>query len=95
MIKKVNILINQDKIGKEDAEELISFIYSLDEVLAILPPREEKILASEIMKKIEEREKARAGKNYELADKIREELLKQGIVLEDTKDGIRWKIRKS
>jgi len=95
MIKKVNILINQDKIGKEDAAKLISFIYSLDEVLAILPPREEKTLASEIMKKIEEREKARAEKNYELADKIREELLKQGIVLEDTKDGIRWKIRKS
>ncbi len=51
-------------------------------------------LPEEIQKRIEEREKARQEKNYALADKIREELLNQGIILEDTKDGVRWKITK-
>jgi len=42
--------------------------------------------------KIERRQKARAEKDFALADKIRRELLEDGIVLEDTKDGVRWKI---
>jgi len=46
------------------------------------------------MEKVNLREKARAEKNFKLADKIRDDLLAQGIVLEDTKDGIRWKIVK-
>ena len=73
----------------------MSTILSLDSVLAVLPGEEEETLPSKLMKKIEEREKARADKNYEFADQIRKELLKQGIVLEDTKDGVRWKIVKS
>jgi len=92
MIKKVNILIAREKIGKKDAQRLISFIYSLDNVLAILPPRKEEFLSPEIREKIEAREKARQEKNFELSDKIRDELLKKGIILEDTKEGVRWKI---
>jgi cysteinyl-tRNA synthetase len=52
-------------------------------------------LKKEDMDKIELREKARAEKNFDLADQIRDELLKKGIVLEDTKDGVRWKIIKT
>ncbi|OGD21440.1 MAG: cysteine--tRNA ligase [Candidatus Aminicenantes bacterium RBG_13_64_14] len=48
-------------------------------------------LESEIQKKIEARQKARSEKDFNLADEIREELLSQGILLEDTKDGVRWK----
>jgi len=51
-------------------------------------------LPEEVEKRIQEREKARKEKNYSLADKIREDLLRQGIILEDTKDGVRWKITK-
>ena len=62
--------------------------------MAVLPAKKEELLPPEIMKKIEAREKARQEKDYALADKIRQELLNQGIVLEDTKDGVRWKIIK-
>jgi cysteinyl-tRNA synthetase len=51
-------------------------------------------LPEEIEQKIKEREQARLQKNYALADNIRDDLLAQGIVLEDTKDGIKWKIFK-
>jgi len=44
-----------------------------------------------VQRKIEERQKARAAKDFRLADEIRKELSDAGIVLEDTKDGVRWK----
>ena len=46
----------------------------------------------EIREKIDLREKARAGKDFQEADRIRQELLNRGILIEDTKDGPRWKI---
>jgi cysteinyl-tRNA synthetase len=43
------------------------------------------------MQKIEDRERARKEKNFAKADEIRQELIEEGILLEDTKDGTRWK----
>jgi cysteinyl-tRNA synthetase len=57
--------------------------------------KKEETLSKEDEEKIQLREKARAEKNFELADKIRNELLQKGIVLEDAKDGVRWKIIKT
>ena len=56
--------------------------------------KKEETISKEDLEKINGREKARAEKNFELADQIRDELLKKGIILEDTKDGVRWKIIK-
>jgi cysteinyl-tRNA synthetase len=95
MIRKANILISQGKVHRKDAGKLMSAILSFDNVLAVLPGEEEEALSIIVREKIKIREKARADKNYELADQIRKELLKQGVVLEDTKDGVRWKIVKS
>jgi cysteinyl-tRNA synthetase len=50
-----------------------------------------KLLEEDIEEKIEEREAARKVKNFALADKIRDELKAQGIILEDTPTGVRWK----
>jgi cysteinyl-tRNA synthetase len=51
-------------------------------------------LTKEIEKLIKEREKARKRKDWEKADAIRTELKKKGIILEDTPEGIKWKIKK-
>jgi len=51
----------------------------------------EPTLSAEQLEKIRRRQKARAEKNFALADEIRRELLGQGILLEDTKDAVRWK----
>jgi cysteinyl-tRNA synthetase len=95
MIRKANILISQGKVYRKDGKKLLSSILSLDNVLAVLPGEEKETLSIKVKEKIKIREKARADKNYELADQMRKELLKEGIVLEDTKDGVRWKVVKS
>ena len=47
--------------------------------------------ADEIDRKLEERRSARAGRNFALADQIRKELEAAGILIEDAKDGVRWR----
>lgn len=48
-------------------------------------------LESYVLAKIEERKAAKKEKNFALADAIRNELLEKGIVLEDTREGVKWK----
>ena len=52
-----------------------------------------KISEKEILSKIEERNKARANKNYELADKIRNELSNKGVLIEDDDGKTTWKLK--
>ncbi|MCK4337894.1 MAG: cysteine--tRNA ligase, partial [Candidatus Aminicenantes bacterium] len=61
------------------------------EVLGVLPLKETADLPDKISEKISLREKARADKNFKLADQIRDDLLREGIILEDTVNGVRWK----
>jgi len=91
LVKQVNILLAQEKLNQQDVFSLQQFLREVDQVLGILPPRP-KALPAEIMAKIKLREKARQEKNFELADRIRQELLEQGISLEDTRQGTRWKV---
>ena len=49
-------------------------------------------LVEYIEKKIDERKKARQEKDYAKSDEIRDELRKKGILLEDTRDGVKWKL---
>jgi len=51
------------------------------------------ITGAQIEALIEERQAAKLAKDYARADQIREELLAQGVVLEDSRDGTRWKRR--
>ena len=48
-------------------------------------------MESYILEKIEERKAAKKEKNFARADEIRAELLEKGIVLEDTREGVKWK----
>jgi len=91
MIKKANILIIKNKLYQKDAKRLAAALNRMDEVLGVLPLKETADLSDKIKEKIRLREKARADKNFKLADQIRDDLLKEGIILEDTVNGVRWK----
>lgn len=56
----------------------------------ILESRKE-ILDQDIEALIQERQEARKAKNFARADEIRQQLLEQGIILEDTREGVKWK----
>ena len=89
-VKEINTLMMENKIGKNDAKKIINFIKDFDKVIGILEEKEQK-LSAELKKLIKEREKARKEKNYKKADKIREDLKRRGVILEDTNGGVRWK----
>ena len=66
-------------------------IVKLADVLGLIVEKEEELLAEDIEKLIEERQAARKEKNFKRADEIRNELLEKGIILEDTREGVKWK----
>ena len=90
LVKYLNQNASSENSG-EYLDALRSRLATLMNVLGISVETEEEILGSEIEKLIEERKNARKEKNFARADEIREELLKKGIVLEDTREGVKWK----
>ena len=66
-------------------------IERLCDVLGIITEKKEEILDSEIEDMIAQRQAARKAKDFALADEIRGKLLEMGIVLEDTREGVKWK----
>jgi cysteinyl-tRNA synthetase len=89
-MKKINKLIDENALTKNDAEKILFFLKRINSVLGVMD-FQEKALDEKLMALIEEREKARKEKNWKKADEIRELLRKNGIELSDTKDGVRWK----
>ncbi len=69
----------------------LSVLSKLCDVLGIKTERKEVILDEDIEKLIESRTEARKNKDFKRADEIRNELLELGIVLEDTREGVKWK----
>ena len=65
-------------------------IVSLADILGLIVEKEEEILDSDIEKLIEERQEARKEKNFARAEEIRNLLLEKGIVLKDTREGVKW-----
>jgi cysteinyl-tRNA synthetase len=91
LIRETNSRLAKNELSRQAAGQVLSAIYEMDKVLAVLPEKSEEELPAGMLTKIEQREQARREKNFALADSIRQELLQQGIVLEDTKEGVRWK----
>lgn len=77
--------------SKEYLRGLHDLIVKLADVLGLIVEKEEELLAEDIEKLIEERQAARKEKNFKRADEIRNELLEKGIILEDTREGVKWK----
>jgi len=91
LVREINSRLAKNELSRPAANVVLTAIHEMDKVLAILPEKKEEELPAEIVIKIEQREQARREKNFALADSIRQELLQQGIVLEDTREGVRWK----
>lgn len=89
--REVNTALARKQLREENQRELIALIDRIDAVLNIFGKDQHELLDSEIQALIDERQEARRRREFARADEIRVELANRGIVLEDTKDGVRWK----
>lgn len=74
----------------EYAAGLLDLLETLCTVLGIETEKKEEVLEDEILEMIEKRQEARKNRDFALADAIRDELLEKGIVLKDTREGVKW-----
>ena len=72
-------------------QALLDELKTLCDVLGIIVETREEMLDSDIEAMIEERQQARKNRDFARADAIRDKLLAKGIVLEDTREGVKWK----
>lgn len=90
LVKFVNTNTSAES-SKEYLAGLIAEIKLLADVCGLIVEKKEEMLDSDIEALIEARQTARKEKNFARADEIRDELLEKGIVLEDTREGVKWK----
>ena len=77
--------------SKAYVDALYAQLDKMAEICGLILEKKAEILDEEIEKLIQERQDARKAKNFARADEIRNQLLEQGIVLEDTREGVKWK----
>jgi cysteinyl-tRNA synthetase len=102
LVREANTAIDAGEFRKENVEPVGACLRKWDDIFDVLGPTrsDAREVAREaqpgmndatIQAKVEDREQARRQRNFALADRIRLELTQAGILLEDTKDGVRWR----
>ncbi len=77
--------------SKAYLQGLLAQIVKLTDVLGLIVEEKSELLDADIEALIQERQEARKARNFARADEIRDELLEKGILLEDTREGVKWK----
>ncbi len=90
LVKFTNTNVSE-KSGKVFVQALKDEIVMLSDICGLIVDKKEEILDTEIEALIQERQDARKAKNFARADEIRDTLAAQGIILEDTREGVKWK----
>jgi cysteinyl-tRNA synthetase len=92
-IRDVNNLIDGNMLNKEEAHEVYSLMLRFDKVLGVIGEiKKEEKLTKEAEELIRRREEARKAKDWKTADDIRQQLKAMGILIEDTSQGVKWRI---
>ena len=90
------VRLSNSTISEASTKAYVSYVKEtmdkLCDVLGIITEKKEEILDSEVEDLIAKRQQARKDKNFALADEIRGQLLDMGIILEDTREGVKWKL---
>ncbi len=92
LIKEGNRLLAGGQMTSADAEAIEFLLKSWDKVLGVLEPEtKSEINAARIEALIAERNEARRARNFARSDEIRDQLAAEGIIIQDTPDGTRWR----
>jgi cysteinyl-tRNA synthetase len=90
MIREINPSIESQELRTSDARAVMEFLLEFNQIAAVFEDAAE-MLPEEIEELVNQRQNARSSRDFALADKIRDELRAKGIVLDDTRDGVRWR----
>jgi len=91
LVREINTVLSNDGLKADDRTAVLAAIEKFDSVLGIFGEEKEVMLDADIDALIAERQTARQQRNFKRSDEIRDLLAEKGIILEDTKDGVRWK----
>ncbi|MEZ5347417.1 MAG: cysteine--tRNA ligase [Pyrinomonadaceae bacterium] len=91
LVREINTVLADKGLRSEDQRAVLDAISKFDSVLGIFGNECEEILDEEIERLIGERQLARRDRDFARSDEIRDQLAVQGIILEDTPEGVRWK----
>ena len=89
LVRYANINVTQD-VSAGYAQAVLDILEKLCGVLGIITEKKQETLDSEVEELIEQRQQARKDKDFARADEIRDKLLAMGIVLKDTREGVKW-----
>ncbi|MEQ1646473.1 MAG: DALR domain-containing protein, partial [Pyrinomonadaceae bacterium] len=91
MVREINSVLASGGLRSDDQAGVLDAIKKFDSVLGIFGAVAETSLDSEIEALIEERQEARRNRDFARSDEIRDKLAADGIILEDTPEGVRWR----
>ena len=86
-------MLESGQLGARDRDRILELLRDVNSVFDVFQVDSEQLDDAAIRRLIREREEARLNKDYERSDEIRDQLSEQGILLEDTREGTRWKRR--
>ncbi|WP_028273347.1 cysteine--tRNA ligase [Atopococcus tabaci] len=91
MAKKINVYSERAEVSQVVLENMTADFQELVSIFGIVLTQQEELLDEEVEALIEERNQARKDRDFQRADAIRDQLKEQGILLEDTPQGVRWR----
>ena len=90
-LKMTNNRLDSGGVGRTEAEEILNGLRRVDSVLGVLRVAEEAPLPKALAELVALRDEARRRKDYAEADKLRAQLLREGVTIEDTPQGTVWR----
>ncbi len=94
-VREVNNLLDGNMLNKKEAQEVYKLMVGFDKVLGVIGEvKKEEKLPKEAEELIRKREEARKAKDWKKADQIRAQLKAMGIIIEDTPQGVKWRVEK-
>jgi cysteinyl-tRNA synthetase len=92
-VRDANTAMDAGEFQAGNVPAAFELLQAFDAIVDVLRPTETQsgLTDEQVEARVQERTQAKKARNFALSDQIRAELLEAGIILEDTKDGVRWK----
>lgn len=91
MVREYNALMDKNALSSRQAGQILVFLNEIDSVLDIMRPNDQPDLDDQISDLLNRRKIARDSRDFAEADRIRDHLAGMGIIIEDTREGVRWR----